>query len=135
MKIGEMVKVSVQNRSAVLSTNMYPNEPKTYVYEGEIVKGPSWLGNDFVCIKTGKLDALDREDVKFVNLKNVISVNDSDFSFENEPAKSEDKIVMVTGSKGDQYTVTLKDDGTASCTCAGYGWRGKCKHIEQAKEK
>jgi len=45
----------------------------------------------------------------------------------------------VIGSKGDEYTVTKSVSGSRqiffSCTCAGYGWRGKCKHIEGIKNK
>jgi hypothetical protein len=41
----------------------------------------------------------------------------------------------VLSSKGDKtYTVT-DHGGTWTCTCAGFGWRRKCKHIEQAKNE
>jgi len=35
----------------------------------------------------------------------------------------------VEGSKGNKYTVTLNGENWA-CTCVGYGWRRKCKHIQ-----
>jgi len=38
----------------------------------------------------------------------------------------------IKGSKGDSYTVTSKD-GQWNCTCTGFGFRRKCKHIESAK--
>lgn len=38
----------------------------------------------------------------------------------------------VLGSTGKSYTVTLKN-GRYSCTCAGFGWRQKCKHAEAQK--
>ena len=44
---------------------------------------------------------------------------------ETEPARR----WSVEGSKGDIYTVTLRD-GRMTCTCPGFGWRGKCRHIE-----
>ena len=34
----------------------------------------------------------------------------------------------VTGSKGEIYTVNDKE---GTCTCAGYTYRGTCKHIKQ----
>ena len=40
----------------------------------------------------------------------------------------------VVGSKGAHYTVRASH-GRYSCTCAGFGWRGKCKHIEQVKKE
>ncbi len=39
----------------------------------------------------------------------------------------------VVGSKGDTYTVT-DNGGTWTCTCPGFGWRRKCKHVEAQKD-
>ena len=47
------------------------------------------------------------------------------------PADTE-KSWEVLGSTGKSYTVTLKN-GRYSCTCAGFGWRQKCKHAEAQK--
>ena len=38
----------------------------------------------------------------------------------------------VVGSKGDTYTVT-NDRGSWTCTCAGFGFRRKCRHITEVK--
>jgi hypothetical protein len=35
---------------------------------------------------------------------------------------------QVKGSKGNTYTLT-KTDGKWSCSCVGFGYRGKCKHM------
>ena len=40
----------------------------------------------------------------------------------------------VVGSKGAHYTVRA-DHGRYTCTCPGFGWRRKCKHIEQVKKE
>ena len=40
----------------------------------------------------------------------------------------------VKGSKGNEYTVTAKA-GAYTCTCPGFGWRRKCKHIENIKKE
>lgn len=47
--------------------------------------------------------------------------------FEDEPLN----VVRVQGSKGQVYEVTLGDRPT--CTCPSFTFRGKCKHIDQAK--
>jgi len=39
----------------------------------------------------------------------------------------------VDGSKGNTYIVELIGD-KYHCNCAGYGFRGKCRHSEQIKE-
>jgi hypothetical protein len=42
--------------------------------------------------------------------------------------------VFLIKSKEKQYTVELNtDNNRLSCTCTGYGFRGKCKHIEAVK--
>ena len=41
---------------------------------------------------------------------------------------------QVKGSKGNIYTVKLSG-GSYSCTCAGYGFRRKCRHIEGVKNE
>ena len=40
----------------------------------------------------------------------------------------------VQGSKGNTYTVT-DNGGTWTCTCPGFGWRRKCKHVEAQKNE
>tara|TARA_R100001163_G_C5050826_1_gene187641 strand:- start:35 stop:358 length:324 start_codon:yes stop_codon:yes gene_type:complete len=39
----------------------------------------------------------------------------------------------VKGSKGNEYTVSVTD-GQWSCTCAGFGFRRKCRHIQEIKD-
>ena len=41
-------------------------------------------------------------------------------------------IVSVAGSKGKTYEVNLEE---GSCTCSGYQFRGRCKHLAQAQEE
>ena len=56
---------------------------------------------------------------------------------ERKPSPSEESegSWQVEGSKGNTYKVRRSAQGVWSCTCAGYGWRGNCKHITQRKEK
>lgn len=38
------------------------------------------------------------------------------------------RVITVTGSRGDQYTVT-EENGQWHCSCAGFKFRGQCRHI------
>ena len=40
----------------------------------------------------------------------------------------------VKGSKGNIYTVKLSE-GVYSCSCPGYGFRRKCRHITEIKNE
>jgi hypothetical protein len=50
------------------------------------------------------------------------------------PSDGSEGVWAVVGSKGASYTVRAVQ-GRYSCTCAGFGWRRKCKHIEQVKKE
>jgi hypothetical protein len=39
-----------------------------------------------------------------------------------------------TGSKGETHTVKMVDD-VLQCTCSGFRFRGKCKHIDEVNAK
>ena len=43
-----------------------------------------------------------------------------------------EKVWRVEGSKGNIYTIKLSD-GAYSCTCPGFSFRRKCRHIEGVK--
>ena len=42
----------------------------------------------------------------------------------------DEKSWQVSGSKGTRYTVSFRQ-GQWSCTCPGFGWRRRCKHVEE----
>jgi len=51
------------------------------------------------------------------------------------PAQAADVVSYeVQGSKGNTYNVT-DNGGTWTCTCPGFGWRRKCKHVEAQKNE
>ena len=52
---------------------------------------------------------------------------------ESKPIAGE-KVWHVEGSKGNMYTVKLSA-GAYSCTCPGFGFRRKCRHIEEIKNE
>jgi hypothetical protein len=50
------------------------------------------------------------------------------------PSKPQNHAIPVTGSNGATYYVT-KNVNTYVCTCQGFSFRRKCKHIDSIKEK
>ena len=50
------------------------------------------------------------------------------------PSAGSERVWAVVGSKGAHYTVRA-NHGRYTCTCPGFGWRRKCKHIEQVKKE
>ena len=48
------------------------------------------------------------------------------------PNIDKDKVYKVISSKGDShYEVKMNSSGSMECTCPGYGFRRRCRHIDQ----
>ena len=62
---------------------------------------------------------------RVIEIKRIHAINDELAG----PFVSTIREVNVKGSKGNQYTVTVDNDIAVSCTCPGYTFRGKCKHL------
>lgn len=50
------------------------------------------------------------------------------FKILREIAENDADTVIVEGSKGQKYTLT-RANGTWTCTCPGYVYRGNCRHV------
>jgi len=48
---------------------------------------------------------------------------------------AEPQTYKLEGSRGRNYTVRLLSSDTWTCTCPGNHFRGKCKHVDQIKQK
>jgi hypothetical protein len=99
----------------VWSTSFQPNH--TYLLEGSKVlaylrdhKGPPIWGTPM---------RFDRRGRKFVK---------ADISLFNVEEQPKSKLIEFTGSTGSTYYV---DPEAKTCTCPGYQFRGKCKHVEK----
>ena len=47
--------------------------------------------------------------------------------------KDNNNRIFKVKSKDNEYTVSLDNDNRLSCTCTGFTFRGKCKHIEAVR--
>ena len=61
-------------------------------------------------------------------------VNPVQFETKLKEPEPEGRVWIVKGSKGDEYRVT-ELNGNLSCSCSGFRFRSKCKHVESVDQK
>ena len=55
-------------------------------------------------------------------------------SIDGKPLEAPKNEWVIEGSKGNKYVVTRNAD-VYNCTCPGFMYRSKCKHVDKIKEK
>lgn len=91
-----------------------------YLLDGDRVIAYRPWGTAEVRVVKGTLK-IDRRGRKFEKLK------DNPFSTVQHP-KREPELREVKGSKGNSYFVNIEE---RTCTCPGFTFRGRCRHIEE----
>jgi hypothetical protein len=100
--------------------------PEFYTFFGDEVPAPKWMSNA-LCLTTGD----PKWPIRVLDRDRIVSIDDTK---SDEKQKPTSRVLEVAGSKGNTYVVNL-EGSRASCTCAGFQFRGKCKHIEEALKK
>ncbi len=98
----------------------YKTPNHDYLLDGDRIVAYRPWGTAEIRVLSGKIK-LDRRGRKFVKLA------ENPFKYIEQP-QAQPLVVEVKGSKGNSYYVN-KEEGT--CTCPGFQFRGKCKHVEQ----
>ena len=96
---------------------------KSTTFTGVVVNPYRWLSADEFCLQTDNKAF----PVSIINLANVVDLKILKGSTTNT------RKFKVSGSKGD-YIVTLSGKHY-SCSCIGFKYHNKCKHITKVKEK
>ena len=125
LTVGNTVTVKVRN-SLYDVRDRYANGyvgPEFNEYTG-IVVHQKWYGDD----KIGLTTDMKHFPVRVLNRANIVEVMGAKVDY--TPVKSSRETITVQGSKGNTYIVT-KENGKASCTCPGFGFRKTCKHVQE----
>lgn len=91
-------------------------------------------------VKLSKPFALDKRYRKFIAVdypelaKSVVIAPSDKPKTENNPIKKANTRTFAVKSKDKNYTVEYNTLGKFfSCSCVGFGFRGKCKHVDGVK--
>ena len=103
--------------------------PETSTYKGKVVKNDYWMKTDEFNLTTG----LSNFPIRTISLKNVISIDGVNVIGQ---VKEKLEVKLIKGSKGNEYTVTLRNGVAETCTCPAFIYRGgRCKHLPLASAK
>lgn len=122
---GDVVTVKVRN-SMYDVRDRYANGyvgPEFNYYTGIVVR-EKWHGDDRIGLTTD----MKHFPVRVLSLANIVEVMGAKVDY--VPVKSARETITVQGSKGNTYIVT-KENGKATCTCPGFGFRKTCKHVQE----
>lgn len=125
LTVGQTVTVKVRN-PLYHARDRYANGwigPEFNEYTGVVVH-EKWYGTD----KIGLTTDMKHYPVRVLSRENIVEVSGAKFDY--VPVKSTRETIVVKGSKGNSYVVT-KENGKATCTCPGYGFRKTCKHVQE----
>ena len=125
LNVGDIVTVKVRN-SLYYARDRYANGyvgPEYNEYTGTVVH-QKWYGDD----KIGLTTDMPHFPVHVLSRENIVEVSGAKFDY--APVKSSRETITVQGSKGNTYIVT-KENGKATCTCPGFGFRKTCKHVQE----
>lgn len=116
------MRVTTSNPSYFEPNRYTFNQPKTLVYEGEPMPAPKWAATGSVALTTGNPNW----PYRLIDPSVIISIDD-------QPAPAAKVVsgvrtVVVDGSKGQSYVVTIASSGK-SCNCPGYSFRKNCRHL------
>ena len=101
------------------------SQPKTLTYEGDEVPAPGWAAKGTIALATGNPGF----PVRLIDPDLIVSVNDE--IIQESKSKLDIRTVVVEGSKGQKYIVTITPT-SKTCTCVGFGFRRNCRHLNMA---
>ena len=96
---------------------------KTKTFTGVVIKPHRWLDANEFCLQTDSKEF----PISVINLANVVNLKILKGTTTNI------RKFKVAGTKG-EYLVTLSNEHF-SCSCIGFKYHNKCKHITKVKEK
>jgi hypothetical protein len=77
---------------------------------------------------TGKIKVF-KNPIRIETRGRKFKLNEVQFATDLKESEPEGRVWTVKGSKGDEYRVT-ELNGNYSCTCSGFRFRAKCKHVD-----
>ena len=127
-QVGDIITVKTYYKSNVIGRTV---EDDTTTYE-KVCVAPSfaWTKPNAFCIPAENEPYITKRTISLSAIVDLVVHKGSDA----EGCTSGTKFVIIPGSKGNSYTVTVIDGFGVECECLGYTYRRQCKHLKIASE-
>ncbi len=127
---GQRIRLRIRNNSPMLLGPLASQTPSEWGLRGRVMQRPIWAASDTLAV-------MPDEDYpplhpRIVRLSDVRAVNGQRWRA-SMPAAVKNKMYeswTVQGSTGGTYIVSW-DSGIWGCTCPGWKYHGKCKHVTE----
>lgn len=124
LKVGETVTLKVLNPLwARKASYAYPIE-QYQTYTGEVLPSPRWVGDDRLCLSTGRVDY----PFRVIEKCRIVGSNTT-----SAPLAPERAVFTVAGVKAGSTYIVTREGSRWACNCTGFGYRRTCSHVEIAK--
>ena len=122
--VGSKVRITTRYKNHVL----YNREPFVeFHYEGTVGSSHRFLDTNSFVLNTPTTPEFTRREISLSSVIDLVYLDGTHATLEN----NSDQSWTVKGSKGDVYTVT-RTANKLNCSCVGFQFRKKCKHLEVA---
>lgn len=105
------------------------DEWRDNTYTGEVLRDEKWFKDGDFKITSDEPDVIS---FRVINLNSVIDLKIDGQDGDQSEVDTSVKTVVVEGSNGNQYLVSVKDGVANSCTCKGFQYRKQCRHLKEA---
>lgn len=132
IRVGETVRIEMRYHSPLLPA-LFDSIPTTQVFVGEVLPR-----EDYDPLDSLRMTSDDpMVSLRVVAMRNILSWNGATFVYTSHEAVKErmPEKIKVSGSNGAEYTITIQPNGAKTCTCPGYGFRARCKHVDAINDR
>lgn len=120
-EVGSKIEVITRHKSHYYFSNTGFDE---YRYIGEVINGPKWMEHNSFAISSNNPDI----DFHIISANNIVDIK----YLSGKAGREVDQSTQLFKVKS--YTV-FKSKSGYRCTCVGFQYHRKCKHIAEVKEK
>jgi hypothetical protein len=127
-KVGSTVKITTRYAETYLFSK---NKWRDSVTVGQIVSNQKWVPVGSFSVTTGMKEF----PIAVIAIRNLVKIEHAGKTLSAKIKKTAAKTWKVKSSRGNEIYTVINNSGAWSCTCVGFQYHRKCKHITNLQSK